>query len=501
MPSTELHIRPIIGLEIHVQLATRTKLFCGCPLEFAAEPNSRTCPVCLGMPGTLPVMNRAALEFAIKAGLSLGSTISRFSKWDRKSYYYPDMPKNYQISQYDLPICLEGSFEVPHADGSTRRVGIIRAHLEEDAGKNLHEGLDHTRVDLNRAGTPLLEIVTKPELQDADEAYTFCVELQRLVQWLGISEANMQKGQMRFEPNVNVAITEHGIEFRTPISEVKNLNSFRSVRLAIEYEIKRQVETWKADHDYTLAKKGKMNFGWNDAKEATEFQRGKEESHDYRYFPDPDLVPVTVDDATLVRFGAEVGELPLARQRRFITDYGMTAKDCEVILADRATSELYEGAVAAGIESKLLTKQFVGIWNHLASARQKTISGLGVTSESIVELARLITDGTISASAAMQVAEKLCEQGGSALEIAKSAGLIQERDESAMQAWIDQAFTENPQAVADALSDNPKKSKAAPGFLRGQVMKISQGKADPKLTGEMIERKIQTVRADGGTTT
>ncbi len=491
-----MQIRPIIGLEIHVQLATRTKMFCACPLEFAAEPNSRTCPVCLGMPGTLPVMNRTALEYSIKAGIALGGTIARFSKWDRKSYYYPDMPKNYQISQYDLPICAEGSFEIPKPDGTTRRVGIIRAHLEEDAGKNLHEGLDHTRVDLNRAGTPLLEIVTKPDIQNADEAYAFCVELQRLVQWLGISEANMQKGQMRFEPNVNVAITDGGVEYRTPISEVKNLNSFRSVRLAIAYEINRQVEAWKADHDYTLAKKGKMNFGWNDAKEASEFQRGKEESHDYRYFPDPDLVPVTVDDATLTRLGAEVGELPLARQRRFIETYGMTAKDCEVILADRATSELYDDAIAQVADAKLLTKHFVGIWNHLASARQSTIAKLGVAQSSIVELAKIVIDGTISASAAMQVAEKLCENGGSALEIAQSAGLIQERDESAMQAWIDQAFAENPQAVADALSDNPKKSKAAPGFLRGQVMKISQGKADPKLTGELIEKKIAAMRSN-----
>jgi aspartyl-tRNA(Asn)/glutamyl-tRNA(Gln) amidotransferase subunit B len=495
-----MQIRPVIGLEIHVQLATRSKMFCGCPVEFAAEPNSRTCPVCLGMPGTLPVMNRTAVEFALKAGLALNCEISPYSKWDRKSYYYPDMPKNYQISQYDLPLSHDGYFEITSADlagPGLKRVGIIRAHLEEDAGKNLHEGLDHTRVDLNRAGTPLLEIVTRPDLSSANEAYAFCVELQRLVQWIGISEANMQKGQMRFEPNVNVAITDGGVEYRTPISEIKNLNSFRSVRLAIAYEIERQVKAWQSDHDYTLANKGKLNFGWNDAREATEFQRDKEESHDYRYFPDPDLVPVVVDDALIDRLSREIGELPAAKQRRFMERYGITAKECEVIVADRLTAELYDSAIAAGADARQLTKQFVGVWNHLASARGVSIGMLGVPGASVAELARLAGEGTISATAAMQVAEKLVAHGGSALDWARSSGLIQERDESAMQAWVDRAFADNPQAVADALGANPKKAAAAPGFLRGQVMKVSQGKADPKLAGELISRKLAALKASG----
>jgi len=493
----DVTVRPIIGLEIHVQLATRTKMFCGCPLEFAAEPNSRTCPVCLGMPGTLPVMNRAAVEFALKAGIALNCQIARFSKWDRKSYYYPDMPKNYQISQYDLPLSHDGYFEIPKADGALKRIGIIRAHLEEDAGKNLHDGLDHTRVDLNRAGTPLLEIVTRPELANADEAYSFCVELQRLVQHLGISEANMQKGQMRFEPNVNVAITERGTEYRTPISEIKNLNSFRSVRLAIAHEIARQLAAWREDHDYTLANKGKMNFGWDDVREVTEFQRGKEESHDYRYFPDPDLVPVVVDDDLIDRLRGEVGELPLAKQRRFMEHYGMTEKDCEVILADRATGALYDDSVSAGAEPKTLTRQFVGIWNHLASARGVSISKLDVNAAKRAALAMLVTSGSVGATAAMQIAERLVAEGGDPLDIATRAGLLQVRDETATMAWVDQAFAENPQAVSDALGENPKKSKAAPGFLRGQVMKVSQGKADPKLAGELIKKKLTELKTKG----
>ncbi len=491
--------RPIIGLEIHVQLSARTKLFCGCRLLFAAEPNSLVCPVCLGLPGALPVMNRTAFEFAVKAGLALHCTIPRMTKWDRKSYFYPDLPKNYQISQYDLPLAADGYFEIPLAGGSLKRVGIIRAHLEEDAGKNLHEGLDHTRVDLNRAGTPLLEIVTKPDLADADEAYAFCVELQRLVRFLGISEADMQKGQMRFEPNVNVAITAGGREYRTPISEIKNLNSFRSVRSAIRYEIDRQVQCWLADHGFTLEKLGKMNFGWDDVREVTEFQRGKEESHDYRYFPDPDLVPVSIDPAFIDRMRTEVGELPLARQRRFMGAYRLTDKDCEIILADRETSLLYEAAISAGGDAQILGKQFLGFWNNLAAAADTTIGKLGIPVEHVAELAGLAAEGAVSATAAAQVAERLVQTRKLGLQsprrIADELGLIQERDESALRAWVDEVIEKNPQAVADALGGKEKKLKAAAGFLRGQVMQASKGKADPRLAGELIEQRLAELRA------
>lgn len=495
---SDLKIRPIIGLEIHVQLATRTKLFCACQLEFAAEPNSRTCPVCLGLPGALPVMNRQAFEYAVLGGLALGCDIAPLTKWDRKSYYYPDMPKNYQTSQYDLPVAFDGSFEIIAPDGTTKKIGIIRAHLEEDAGKNLHEGLDHTRIDLNRAGTPLLEIVTQPDIANADDAYTFCVELQRLVRFLGISDADMQKGQMRFEPNINVSITTpDGAEYRTPISEVKNLNSFRSVRGAIEYEIQRQVHAWEDDHTCTLANKGKQNYGWNDAREATEFQRGKEESHDYRYFPEPDLVPARLNEAAIETFRSRLGELPLARERRYIEQFGMTTKDCEIILADPTTADLYEAAANHGADPKTLTKQFVGVWNQLAATHNTTISQLGVSSEMIADLAKLVDAGTISASAASQIAEHIYTTGTTAstspADIAAQLGLIQERDEGQLEKWIDEVFAANAQAIKDALA-NPKKAKAAAGYLRGQLMKISQGKADPRLAGEMIEKKLDAMK-------
>jgi aspartyl-tRNA(Asn)/glutamyl-tRNA(Gln) amidotransferase subunit B len=494
MVGNNIQTRPIIGLEIHVQLATRTKMFCGCAVEFAAEPNSLVCPVCLGMPGALPVINRLAFQSAVKAAIALNCEIARFTKWDRKSYYYPDIPKNYQISQYDLPLSHDGHFDIPGADGSLKPIGIIRAHLEEDAGKNLHEGLDHTRVDLNRAGTPLLEIVTQPDIADADEAYTFCVELQRLVQYLGIAEGSMQKGQMRFEPNVNVAITHDGKEYRTPISEIKNLNSFRAVRGAIQYEIDRQVRQWQDDHDYTLENRGKINLGWNDDRQVTEFQRGKEESCDYRYFPDPDLVPVVVEEGWLDELRREIGELPMSKQRRFISQYGTTDQDCAVILADRDTGVLYEAAIQAGAEARTLTKQFIGIWNHLASAQSTTIGKLGIPAAGVAELVKLVQAGTISATAASQVAERMYQRrpdaGPSPLKIAEDLGLIQERDESAMQAWVDQAVEKNPQAVKDALGSNAKKAQAARGFLRGQIMKLSKGQADPRLAGRLIEKKL-----------
>ncbi len=491
MDRNQLTIRPIIGLEIHVQLATRTKIFCSCPLVFGAEPNSCVCPVCLGMPGVLPVMNRQAFEYSVQTAMSLNCAIARFTKWDRKSYYYPDLPKNYQISQYDLPLGFDGAFDVPIGEGGEyRRVRIRRAHLEEDAGKNLHEHPQVTLVDLNRTGTPLLEIVTEPDLASAEEAYTFCIELQRLVTYLGVSEGNMQKGQMRFEPNINVVIEYEGKEYRTPISEVKNLNSFRSVRGAIAYEIERQVSDWIADRDYVIGKRPKENRGWDDVGEVTEFQRGKEEAHDYRYFPDPDLVPVEVDDAWLEVLREAVGEQPLQRQVRMEKQYGLTATDTATILSDRATADLFENAALSG-HPPTLGKQFISFWSAQANARNCAIARLGVNAERMGELSKITADGVINATAAAVIAEKMLESSDGPTVIAQREGLIQVRDEGQMQAWVEAAFAANEQAVKDAMA-NPKKQQQARGFLTGQVMKISGGKADPKMVGKLIEEKLRS---------
>jgi aspartyl-tRNA(Asn)/glutamyl-tRNA(Gln) amidotransferase subunit B len=488
MDRSQLKIRPIIGLEIHVQLATRSKMFCSCPVEFGAEPNSNVCPVCLGMPGVLPVMNRAALEHSMRTAIALRCQIARFTKWDRKSYYYPDLPKNYQISQYDLPLSFDGAFDVPAGNGETRRVGIIRAHLEEDAGKNIHDNPSVTLVDLNRTGTPLLEIVTRPDLASADEAYAFCIELQRLVTYLGVSEGSMQKGQMRFEPNVNVAIEYDGHEYRTPICEVKNLNSFRAVRDAIAYEIERHVNDWMANRDYVIGKSPKENRGWDDVRGVTEFQRGKEEAHDYRYFPDPDLVPVVVDDTWLERLQASVGELPLERQARMESDYGLTSTDAATILNDRITADLFEAAARCG-HPPTLGKQFISFWSARANEQKCTIAQLGIDAARLGELARITAEGMVSATAAATIAGKMLDTPDTPTAIAEREGLIQVRDTGQMQAWVDQAFAANEKAVQDALA-NPKKKQQARGFLTGQVMKISGGKADPKMVGELIDKKL-----------
>ncbi len=492
MDRSELTVRPIIGLEIHVQLATQTKMFCACPVRFGDEPNSNVCPVCLGMPGVLPVMNRVAYEHSVRMALALQCQIARFTKWDRKSYYYPDLPKNYQISQYDLPMSSDGVFDVPSGEnGEARRVGIIRAHLEEDAGKNIHDNPRVTLVDLNRTGTPLLEIVTQPDLHSAEEAYNFCVELQRLVVYLGISEGSMQKGHMRFEPNVNVSITHEGKEYRTPIAEVKNLNSFKSVRGAIAFEIERQVNDWMADRDYVIGKAPKENRGWDDVREVTEYQRGKEEAHDYRYFPDPDLVPVEIDDARLEQIRESVGELPLERKARMEAEHGLTPSEAELIIQSRVTADLFEEAAQVG-HAPTLGKHFTSFWAKHANERGVTVAELGIDAARLGELSKITADGMINATAAAAIAEKVLETDQTPTELAEAMGLVQVRDEGQMQSWVDEAFEANAKAVQDALT-NPKKAKASRGFLTGQVMKLSGGKADPKIVSRLIDEKLNAL--------
>ena len=488
-----VNLRTIVGLEIHVQLRTRTKMFCGCPVRYDAAPNSCVCPVCLGHPGALPVINRQAIEYAVLAGLALSCKIARRTKWDRKNYYYPDLPKNYQISQYDMPLAEDGYFEID-ADGRTKRIRIRRAHLEEDAGKNIHDASGCTLVDLNRAGTPLLEIVTEPDLASPEEAYTFCTELQRLVTYLGVSEGIMQKGQLRFEPNVNVAIEADGRQYHTPIVDIKNLNSFRAVRSAVAFEAKRQTAAWQEDHDYQLGKRPAENRGWNDETGATEYQRPKEAAHDYRYFPDPDLVPVEISDAMRQTIRESLPELPIARRCRFVTDYGLSAKDAATIIDRRATADLFEEVVAAGGPPDVAAKQFVNVWLKLAHDRNADVPDLNIDAKRMAELARITKEGMVNPTAANRLAEVMLERAKTPLELAAELGLIQVQDTDVTNAWVDQAFAANVQAVQDAIR-NPKKARAAVGFLRGQVMKISGGQAEPRLVGELIEKKLAALRS------
>jgi len=490
MANDQLKTRTVIGLEIHVQLATRTKMFCGCALEFGAQPNTRVCPVCLGLPGALPVINQHAFDFAVRVGVALNCTIADRTKWDRKSYYYPDLPKNYQISQYDTPLAADGYFDIPLADGHAKRIRIRRAHLEEDAGKNLHEKPGFSQVDLNRAGTPLLEIVTEPDLSSAEEAYIFCTELQRLVTYLGVSEGSMQKGHMRFEPNVNLVITQSGQDITTPIVEVKNLNSFRAVRGAIVYEVERQLSEWQANPEYTLAKHGKENRGWNDERGLTEYQRSKEEAHDYRYFPDPDLVPVEVASTWIEEINASMPELPIPRRARFVSEFDLSAKDAETIVSDRRTADLFEAAIDAGADAATLGKHFTNFWLTHANARDVTVARLGIGADRVAELAKMVSAGEISATAAARIAEAMLDNDKNPSVLADEMNLHQVHDTGQMAAWVDRAFAANEKAVHDALT-NPKKAKAAAGFLQGQIMKLSKGQADPKLVRKLIQQKLE----------
>ncbi len=488
MITSPLQTEPIIGLEIHVQLRTETKMFCGCPVRFDAPPNSCVCPVCLGHPGALPVINKRAVALAIRAGLALNCDIASFTKWDRKSYYYPDMPKNYQISQYDLPLCGPGHFDI-EVGPDVHRIRIRRAHLEEDAGKSIHEPSGGTLVDLNRAGTPLLEIVTEPDFHSAEQAHMFCVELHRLILHLGVSEAVMKKGQMRFEPNVNVRICSDNVEATTPIAEIKNLNSFKAVRRAISFDVERQIATWREDPQYVKGTAPSENRGYNDDRGITEFQRPKEAAHDYRYFPDPDLRPLNVSDEWLTRIRAELPELPIAREKRLIEQHGLSPSDARTILTDRTTADVFDEVVALGAPAGVAAKQLVNIWSQLANDRATPLAALPVSAERLAALAAFVDSGAVNKTAANRIAEAMLDGDESPAQLAESMGLLQIQDTDATQAWVDEALADNPDALED-LRTHPKKIKAVTGFLRGQIMKRSGGKADPKLVGQLLEKRL-----------
>jgi aspartyl-tRNA(Asn)/glutamyl-tRNA(Gln) amidotransferase subunit B len=481
---------PTIGLEVHMHLKTCTKMFCGCKVEYDVRPNSHVCPVCLGMPGVLPVMNRRAVELAVRMALALNCTIPDLAKWDRKHYYYPDLPKNYQISEYDQPLGVKGHLDIETSKGP-RRIGIIRVHLEEDAGKLMHAegGGNYSVVDLNRTGTPLLEVVSEPDVHSAEEARVYGEALRQLAVYLGVGDCNMQLGQMRFEPNISLCIGADalGRPRYTPISEIKNLNSFRSLERAVDFEIARHREEYEAaPADYTLEKQGKSTRGWRDDEGTSFLQRSKEEAHDYRYFPEPDLVPFVPDRQWVEEMRKELPELPEKRRRRFISDYGLPEYDAGVLTAERTVADFYEAVAGLVNDAKAASNWMMQDVMRVMNERKIAIAELPLRPPGLAELITLVKQGAINRNTGAEVFNKMLATGKSAGQIVKEEGLVQTSDESEIEAIVDKVLAANAKITEDYKGGK----KAAFGRLMGESMKASGGKANPQVVKAILTRKL-----------
>ncbi|HEV3120621.1 MAG TPA: Asp-tRNA(Asn)/Glu-tRNA(Gln) amidotransferase subunit GatB [Isosphaeraceae bacterium] len=481
----------IIGLEVHVQLLTESKMFSACGTEFGLAPNTQTDPVSLGLPGTLPVMNRKAFELSLKTAVALGAQISPFTKWDRKNYYYPDLPKNYQISQYDLPFSRGGSIEVPaRKDGSGGgRCRLVRIHLEEDTGKLIHEAGGFSEVDLNRAGIPLLEIVTEPDLRSPQDAKACLEELRLTLRYLGVSDCEMQEGSLRCDANVNVHVEKDGKTIATPIVEIKNLNSFRSVEKALAYEAHRQYHKWLED-GLTIHDADKETRGWNDADEATKPQRTKETAADYRYFPEPDLVPVVVDKAWVERVRASIGELPRQRRLRFETEYNLPAYDANVLVEQGQDVADYYDAVARSTSEYKLASNWVQ-QDVLRTIKEKKlkVADFPVNATTLADLVNRVKRGELNTNQGREVLGQMIETGAPADQVIAAGGYRMVSDRDSILAAVEAALQANPKAVAD-LQGGKKKPDAVKGFLRGQVMKQTGGKADPAIVTQVLDERL-----------
>jgi len=482
-----MSLEPVIGLEIHAQLLTNSKIFCGCSTAFGAPPNTHVCPVCLGLPGALPVLNRGAVDHAIRAALALGCTVHDTSIFARKNYFYPDLPKGYQISQYERPLATSGVLDWPAADG-TRRVRITRVHLEEDAGKSLHEGFPDssrkTYVDFNRSGVPLIEIVTEPDLASAADAAEFFTRLREILVWLGVNDGNMEEGSLRCDANVSVRpIGETRLGTK---AEVKNLNSFRFLQKALEHEINRQIAI--VSDGARVVQETRL---WDAAAGRTVSMRSKEEAHDYRYFPEPDLSPLVVDASRLERIRATMPELPESRRARFVAAYALSPYHAAQVTQSRTVADYFEATVAAGAPPQPASNWITG---ELARKLKETGAGIAsqpVTPERLAELIRAIDVGAISGSVGKDVFEKMFANGRTAGDIIRDEGLTQIDDESQLVALVSEVLAANRDAVAQYRNGKT----ATFGFLVGQVMKAAGGKANPKRVNEILRSSLQTGEA------
>ena len=492
--TTIVSSRVLIGMEIHVELATESKMFTAAPnaaspSQYNAKPNTLVDPVVMALPGSLPVINRRAVSMSMRVGLALNCTIARFTKWDRKNYYYPDLPKGYQISQFDKPLCMDGVIEI----GEERKpVKIIRAHLEEDTGKLGHElpGGEHyegSLVDLNRAGTPLLEIVSAPDLHSAEDAVAYAREVRDICRYLGVTQGIMQKGHMRFEPNINMIIkTDDGAEHATPIVEIKNLNSFKAIAGAIEYETIRQVEAWLEDSK-VMGPNAKSTRGWDDDKQVTIMQREKEDAHDYRFFPDPDLVPLTISKEWINEVNELIPELPASRRRRYQAEYKLSLKDAQALTAEPDLCNFYERCVKKSDNGAESAKWLLNAGAKYANENKCEVNELGISPEQLAGLIELRTQNKVGSSAADKLFGLLCNCEQSAEVLADEQGLLQVTDESAVDTWIEGAIEAQPQAAADVRSGK----EAAIGRLVGEVMKRSGGAADAKTVKEKLLQQLR----------
>jgi aspartyl-tRNA(Asn)/glutamyl-tRNA(Gln) amidotransferase subunit B len=475
----------VIGLEVHAQMLTETKIFCRCSTKFGSEPNTQTCPVCIGMPGVLPVLNKKALEFTIKSGLAMGCNISSYSRFARKNYFYPDLPKGYQISQYELPICEHGSVEII-VDGEIKKIGITRIHMEEDAGKNIHEsappkagGGNYSFVDLNRAGVPLMEIVSEPDIRSPREAVEYMKKLRAILQYLGVCDGNMEQGSLRCDANVSVRPVEQK-EFGVR-TEIKNLNSFRFVEKALVYEIERQKKI--LDERGKIVQETRL---WNSERGITESMRTKEEAHDYRYFPEPDLVPITVDQRWIDDIKKSLPELPDTKRKRFVSEYGLPEYDADLLTAERHLADWYEEAVRLGGQPKAVANWIMGELMRLLKEDDKSIEECPLKPKQLAGMFKLIDRGTISGKIAKTVFEEMYKTGKDAEFIVKEKGLIQISDVGEIEKIVDDVIAKNPKEVARFRAGEERLL----GFFVGHVMKLTKGKANPQMVNDLLRKKL-----------
>ncbi|MFP4350222.1 MAG: Asp-tRNA(Asn)/Glu-tRNA(Gln) amidotransferase subunit GatB [Desulfococcaceae bacterium] len=470
---------PVIGLEVHAQLKTNTKIFCNCSTAFGAPPNTHVCPVCLGMPGVLPVLNKKVVEYAMMMGLATHCEIRRESRFARKNYFYPDLPKGYQISQYELPICEHGYIEIDVADGK-KRIGITRIHMEEDAGKLIHDpDRPISHVDLNRTGVPLIEIVSEPDIRSPEEAGAYLRKVRSILRYLGISDGNMEEGSFRCD--ANISIMPKGTDTFGTRAELKNLNSFKFVEKALEYEIIRQQEV--LEDGGKVVQETRL---WNTDQGVTTSMRGKEEAHDYRYFPDPDLLPLVIESDWIEAIQARLPELPDEKEERFIRDLGLSTYDAGVLTAGREIADYFEAALKTDSNPKQIANWIMGPLLGLLNAEGKTIQESPIPPEHLAELVRLIEDDVISGKIAKTVFEEMAVSGKPPKGIVEEKGLVQITDASAIEPLVDTVLANNPKQVADYKSGNAK----ILGFFVGQVMRETKGKANPKLVNEVLRKKL-----------